>query len=246
MNTPSSERRTGMKAAPPSAGFTLIEMLVSMGVISVLMAISLPALLGARNQAKRIELLANQRESLLLIFGYAHDHDDKFPSFGVERTAIASLTWRGEVVVDDWWSQVEYWGLYLQNRGYDGWVTVGPRAWPTVFDTITCAGCGQGKSEHLLTAAAWGDPRLFVPDGPDDTQMHVVQSLTRVTYPSDKGLLLHRWGFVGDNSRVPVAFADGHVAAVPEASLLPGAEVDMVYGGMPVVVTLNGLRGRDQ
>ncbi|MBL8745147.1 MAG: hypothetical protein JNK58_02195, partial [Phycisphaerae bacterium] len=194
---------------------------------------------------ERIELLANQRESLLLIYGYAHEHEDQFPSFGVERTNIATLEWQGQEVAGDWWSQIEYWGLFLQTRGYDGWVTAGIHAWPTVFDTITCAGCGQGKSEHLLAAGALADPRLFIPIGADDTQMHAVQSLDRVTYPSDKGLLVHLRSFAG-NQPVPVAFADGHVSAVPEASLMPGAEVDMAWGGMPVVVTLNGLRGRDQ
>lgn len=245
MRASSMQSMPRMHSPASRTGFTLIEVLVSMGVIAVLMAISLPALLGARRQAERIELLANQRESLLLIFGYAHDHDDKFPSFGVERTNIAPLEWHGQVVADHWWNQIEYWGLFLQTRGYDGWVTAGPRAWPTVFDTITCAGCGQGKSEHLLTAAAWADPRLFVPEGADDTQMHVVQSLDRVKYPSDKGLIVHLRSFAG-NQPVAVAFADGHVAAVLEASLLPGAEVDMAWGGMPVVITLNGLRGRDQ
>lgn len=245
MKTPSNHSGARRRIARERTGFTLVEVLVSVGVIAVLIGFLLPALLGARRQAERIELLANQRESLLLIFAYAHDHNNLFPSFGMERTDIALLEWRGQIAAENWWGQIEYWGLFLQTRGYDGWVTTGPRAWPTVFDTITCAGCGQGKSVHLLTAAAWGDPRLFVPDGPDDTETHVVQSLDRVSYPSYKGLMVNYPSFAGDQP-VLVAFADGHVEAVPKPSLLPGAEVDMVWAPTPVVVTLNGLRGRDR
>lgn len=58
------------------AGFTLVELLVVVSIISLLMAIMLPALTRAQRQAEGVHCLANQRDLTLAWTQYAIDHDD--------------------------------------------------------------------------------------------------------------------------------------------------------------------------
>lgn len=224
-----------------SLGFTIVELIVSLGVLSVLIGISMPALLGAKKKAHALALLVNQRESLLLVYAYAHDHSGLFPSFGVEQTNIAEVRRADRALALHWWDQVEYWGYYLQSRGYDGWVTLGPGASENGFDSMGCTTCSKTRPAHLLTAAAFGEPGLFS-QSEDLTSMHRVQRIDQVSFPADKGLLRLQLTLDG---RVPVAFADGHVSEMRESALTPGAPVDMAYSGLAVIMTPSGVRGRD-
>ncbi len=59
--------------------FTLIELLVVVAIIAVLVAILLPALSAARERARMIGCLANQRELGMAIRMYADDWNDSLP-----------------------------------------------------------------------------------------------------------------------------------------------------------------------
>ncbi|MFN7019914.1 MAG: type II secretion system protein [Phycisphaerales bacterium] len=63
---------------PQPQAFTLIELLVVVAIISVLMTILLPALAGARRQARSTVGLANLRSCSQLMFVYTNDHKEDF------------------------------------------------------------------------------------------------------------------------------------------------------------------------
>ena len=58
-------------------GFTLIELLVVIAIIALLMAILMPSLQLARDQARRIHCISNQKQLLLAWLLYKDDHDGK-------------------------------------------------------------------------------------------------------------------------------------------------------------------------
>ncbi len=66
-------------AARIRPGFTLIEMLVVIAIVSMLMAILLPVLTAARKNAQTLKCLANQQQIGIVAQLYANDNKDHFP-----------------------------------------------------------------------------------------------------------------------------------------------------------------------
>lgn len=61
-------------------GFTLVELLVVISIISMLMSILLPTLSRAREASKRVDCLSNLRQLMLAWYFYAMDNDDQLCS----------------------------------------------------------------------------------------------------------------------------------------------------------------------
>lgn len=55
-------------------GFTLVELLVVIGIIAALIAMLLPALNGARRAARETQCLSNVRQLTVALIGYAMEH----------------------------------------------------------------------------------------------------------------------------------------------------------------------------
>lgn len=73
-----------------SAGFTLVELLVVIGIMALLISILLPALTRAREQANLVACSSNMRQLGLALRFYATAHKDYLPpSVGIRDTAGA-------------------------------------------------------------------------------------------------------------------------------------------------------------
>jgi prepilin-type N-terminal cleavage/methylation domain-containing protein/prepilin-type processing-associated H-X9-DG protein len=78
------------------SGFTLVELLVVIGIIVVLIAILLPVLNKAREQARTVHCQSNIRQILMAMFCYADDN-------------------RGVLPIPQGNDLVSYWGVVLYN-----------------------------------------------------------------------------------------------------------------------------------
>jgi prepilin-type N-terminal cleavage/methylation domain-containing protein/prepilin-type processing-associated H-X9-DG protein len=88
-------------------GFTLVELLVVIGVIALLAGLLLPAISSVRDKARKAECLSNQRQLALASAAYTNDFDGAF---------MPCATWDGWPVVY-WWgtneAQVDYSAGYV-------------------------------------------------------------------------------------------------------------------------------------
>jgi prepilin-type N-terminal cleavage/methylation domain-containing protein/prepilin-type processing-associated H-X9-DG protein len=75
-------------------GFTLVELLVVIGILAVLVSLLMPALTAARRQANRAVCLASLRQIGQALNLYANEHDDYWPMVLHEWTSTDAPTAR--------------------------------------------------------------------------------------------------------------------------------------------------------
>ncbi len=203
-------------------GFTLTELLVSIGVIGLLIGLLLPALLRSRDAARGTVCLANQRGAVQTFDNYRHENGDEYPFAPPGSWFMADLD--GSQIYTS-----RHWDLSIR------WVAVVNKTapWPAHFGSWVCpgsprkagapwlpeerfSGMGNGVPSYSYSNSFVARPALW--DGRTEADESFLEPTrgSDVRHPSAKALLfdgeMAHLARAESLDRRPVAFPDGHAA----------------------------------
>lgn len=236
------------------SAFSLIELLVSIGIIGVLLAILLPALWGVRSVGEKSITLANLRQTHTIFELYTQRSDETYPWYdGIAFIPLSPPDEPGGSIRPGYWDLSIYWpGLMHEvapwREHFNTWLGGGAKRddppWKNMASSLEVTSFEYTRS-FMARPEAWrvgvvDDPKLYRPVRVGDVQAPAAKVLLY-----DRELAHLRADPDADRDSRPMAFADGHAdehrlskASAPVA--LPGWE-----SGDPLHDTASGVRGRD-
>jgi Tfp pilus assembly protein PilE len=138
-------RRTG--------AFTLVELLVVIGIIAVLIGVLLPVLAGVSARGRDIKCQANIRSIMQALYGYAAENKGSYP-YGFYFNRSLPNTWEEapENVNGEYHSWAGQVGKYMNKagNGMDDNFTIGPRLRVTFPPALTCPEALQSRP-HVVS-----------------------------------------------------------------------------------------------
>lgn len=256
-----------MKATPlPRRGFTLLELLVSLSVVAILIALAIPVIAASRNSAWDAVSMSNLRSHAQASSQYASDHADYYMYFMKPEFSSTLLVEEIDLQYGPalfFWNYT-LWHLKLASPyygySYDHDIFHDPsqnferRPWYPFSTSYSfpCAFLGRPEFWDLKT-------RLEGPSQLTGTRT------AEVRFPSNKSLFVKTWPYevtaasetLGEHARLTAAFADGSSSHAPLQDRIKGVRmgegVTHVPEGSyhhddwpPLLHTTDGVHGRDR
>lgn len=241
-----------MVASKHRDAFTLVELLVVIGVVALLISILLPALAGARVETKRQKSLTNIRTLATVVQAYCEANKEWYPRPEEHRWYE---TVDGRVFQTPFWQGHSTWvgvtAAYMPQEGY--------RQLVHCPDSLSADDKSFPYTSYLYSWSFLSRPEVWR-DDPDVSAFTAGTRLSDVLFPSQKGILwdadagyLRRnRSFIGADLAVsvPVCFVDGSARCLRPSDAT--APVVNVYAPSQhplhfrrILCTRDGVRGID-
>lgn len=208
---------------PPRRAFTIIELLVVLGIIGILIALIFPALGKSRELARSTKCQSNLHQIYLASLAYAIDNKQRFP----DRITLGGWAFRvgpgKKWPADDPWAQPERFGLpaLLGKQNYiraqdEFWICPSqPHEWMVNAGNTYSVATGTGFAKHELTyylnhSAVWAfDNYLLLPA----TSSIYSTGGPGYTIASNDRVMVHKLGTFSFNSKKGsnYVYTDGRV-----------------------------------
>lgn len=232
-------------------GFSLIELLVSIGVIAVLIAIVLPALLGARTRAEAIVTFSNLRQLAMTMDSYTE-------AYGAYPWAPPDSWFRvgppgddGVMVRPGYWDLDIYWAALMHDiapwrEHFRTWIGPGvvedeERPWRR--------SPGAGLVSYALCHPFFARPQVWMPGTTEHDDLWKPVRPHEVRFPSTKAMMWDREASHlpadADRDRRAILFVDGHAGEHHLSRATPPPFIPFKPGTRAVQDTPEGIYGRD-
>lgn len=237
--------------------FSLIEMLVVIGIVAVVIGITLPMLARSRAHARATRDIATQRSLYTSLTLYSGDYADAFPYFGTPGDPEGPIVIKGTLVKGQYFIvHRKHWISGIVPEYFDGGLDLVQTERSRVYLASVGYPSDILQTYFYLTATAFAAPEFF--SGPEVLLQLGPSPHYRATrwhemlFPSQKGILLDVFhGFFDPRTqgRGP-AYAtkgDGVAGPVEYFAYDPEKVVIRPYGtmGKQIMSTRDGLRGVD-
>jgi len=249
--------------------FTIIEVLVVIGIIGVLIAILLPTLAGARIAARETESLTNARTIFMSFNQYAEEQETyPFPGQVEEDTGNEdawSFYWYPPVTIvasTNIWIMDRMWPAMLSEvapweEHFQFWVSPGAdKDLPSHDDFGDGDGEPGWRIGYEYSNSFIGSPKLWSGDAAPDRALLQPSAPHQVQFPSSKVAIFDRdlayrtkrpgvrHGHY--DAPTPMAFVDGHAAVHNPLDAQEGTANPLNAGDTRTLHnTLNGINGVD-
>ncbi|MBC7773650.1 MAG: type II secretion system protein [Pyrinomonadaceae bacterium] len=227
-------------------GFTLVELLFSLGIIGVLLGLLAPSISSARESARRTRCLAQLGGHMQVLSAYAGDYRDAWP-FAFNHARQVPEEWPAHPEVRFWNSYNLIDGLwhlpvldaYNENPFHESLICPSDKGETLASRQSAAEHFGvdvqkiRGTLKYRLSMAMYLDSRALNPASPRfESQFFVGQTQSAVSFPSNKAALYE--GVALHDRSVPdpyeaarpvmltVAGADGAVKVRSTSTMAPG------------------------